>query len=488
MKPIHLLYLPLCFLFISCFGEDRRDEYADRIGQNEWIEETMRKNYYWYEDIPESSALNYYIADPATFFNSLLSTQDGKSGHKYSYLEDFRPKPPVEQTRSISNPKDSYGFDFQIATIKNKTNYYAVVIYVVPNSPASQAGLQRGDWILQVDDKDILKDNYSNLLSGTGAKFKMGIYDVESQTVMPTGENIQISASRAIEDNPVHYDNVYDTSKGKVGYLVYNHFTSAKDESNKNDHTYDDELRQLSLKFKSSNIKEFILDLRYNPGGLLPTANLLSTILAPESAIGKELCTIKYNDIHDPLKETINMNANLLTGGANLNLSRLYVLTSASTASASELVAYCLAPYMEVITIGEKTEGKNVGSLPYEDKRYPDIILRPIVCQLFNSEDKSEYGQGITPTHLLSMSTPENMKSFLPFGDKNELLLAKALSLIEGGGEEEGGEEEGGEEEGGEEGQQRALKTGNGISSFIYSSIDRKAMPGVILGSPQTIQ
>mgnify|MGYP000346812433 FL=1 len=87
-----------------------------------------------------------------------------------------------------------------------------------------------------------------------------------------------------------------------------------------------------------------------------------------------------------------------------MNLSKLYVLTSKFTASASEAVINCLRPYIgteNVVVIGETTVGKNVAMEPYQDERY-NFILWPVVAYVLNSAGQANYVNGITPDFTLS--------------------------------------------------------------------------------------
>ena len=77
--------------------------------------------------------------------------------------------------------------------------------------------------------------------------------------------------------------------------MVYNHFTSGPDGDK--DETYNNELRQQFGAFKAEGVEEFVLDLRYNGGGLVTSAQILAELLAPESALGNTFCYLQYNDI-----------------------------------------------------------------------------------------------------------------------------------------------------------------------------------------------
>jgi C-terminal processing protease CtpA/Prc len=245
--------------------------------------------------------------------------------------------------------------------------------------------------------------------------------------------------------------------------LVYNHFTAGKTNE---DQTYDDHLRNVSREFKNEGVNEFILDLRYNNGGLLSSAELLCAILAPESALGKILGYMEYNDKYSPRIYNITLNADILRKGANLNLSTLYVLTSQASASASELIINCLSPYMKVVLIGTQTEGKNVGSTSYTNDEF-NWELHPIVCKIYNSENKSDYVNGFTPHYEIDESSATSIYRFLEFGNPDELLLNKALQLISGRIDDVG-----------------KILTSRSLTEElmpVYCSLDRKATNGVII-------
>jgi C-terminal processing protease CtpA/Prc len=455
--------LLFCLFFIACHGEDRQKEYEQYTGVQKWMEGIMRKNYYWYQDMPNVNKLNFF-AEPKIFFQSLLSENDGKrrngSHYYYSVLDNLE----ETNTRSIQQTDYSYGLEFRVYRIIDLTqSFYAVLIlYVVPDSPADKTGLKRGQWILKINDTLVSEKNYTILYGGEAAMFEVS-ERYEGGSFLPVKKYL-IEAACKIDDNPVHYHNVYlpnDHSK-RTGYLVYNHFTAGKTDE---DQTYDDKLRNVSREFKNKGVNVFILDLRYNNGGLISSAELLCAILAPESALGKILGYVEYNDKHNPRIYNIMLDASILKGGANLNLSTLYVLTSESSASASELIINCLSPYMKVVLIGTQTEGKNVGSISYKNDEF-NWELHPIVCKIYNSENKSDYVNGFTPHYKIDESSDTSINSILEFGDTNELLLSKALQLINGADGV---------------GEIPASRSLTRESIPVYCSLDKKATNGVII-------
>ncbi|MFY8079029.1 MAG: peptidase S41, partial [Flavobacteriales bacterium] len=104
--------------------------------------------------------------------------------------------------------------------------------------------------------------------------------------------------------------------------------------------------------------------------------------------------------------------------------------TSTRTASASELIINGLKPYMDVFLIGDKTTGKNVGSVAFEDKENPKnkYGILPFISRSFNSLDQSDYTTGFAP----NIEVKESSERLKPLGDVKELLLRKAQPVLKG--------------------------------------------------------
>ena len=137
---------------------------------------------------------------------------------------------------------------------------------------------------------------------------------------------------------------------------------------------------------------------------------------------------MQYNDITTPQDTTYNFIST--TSAQNLNLNKLYVITSTFTASASEAVINCLRPYMgddNVVVIGETTVGKPVAMSGYTNDEI-DFILWPVVAYVLNADGKADYVNGITPDYKLNERGL--ISPLLPLGDENELMLKNTLSLI----------------------------------------------------------
>ena len=120
----------------------------------------------------------------------------------------------------------------------------------------------------------------------------------------------------------------------------------------------------------------------------------------------------------------------------SLNLNRVFIITTSESASASELLINGLSPYINVIQIGEKTVGKNVGSITVydyiddEQTKNPDhtYAMQPIVLKIANNDGFADYTNGLLPDYFIE----EDIQNMGILGTKNEPLLSEVLEIING--------------------------------------------------------
>lgn len=422
--------------FISC-GVDRWPEYAHQTALDSWMYDIMQQNYLWYEALPSYNDVNLF-QQPAAFLSKVKISQDS-----YSFVDSV-----------MESPLPTYGFDYSLVrSVVNDTAYNALITYVIPGSPAANAGLERGNWIMKVDTSYISRKYETQLLQGTKAvKLTLGEWKeieidgeegeegepVTAYMVVPIeGEPIEMSAARVVEDNPVHkYDILPAKVNGtdiKVGYLMYNSFTAGtKTEPEK----YNNELRRISQEFLAADVKHVILDLRYNAGGTLDCVQLLGSILTSASRLDQPMAFLEYNNKNSEKDTTIHFDRELLKTGVNLNQTSLFAITSGTTAGAPEMLIHSL--YIKdtypIISIGSATKGQNVATEQFINEEFLWSI-NPVVCTVYNS-DHDTYGS-YTPHSDLRISETSidgttNYSEFLPFGNPNERLLKVALGVIEG--------------------------------------------------------
>jgi len=412
----------------------------------------------WYNWQPDASNLantkddnlsEYYTflneySDPADLFYDLCYKHKNIVGNENAidrfswFIEDY-----VIQNEQFQGVSTSFGFRLS-GVYLNDNDAILYVRYVAPNSPASIAGIQRGDIIQGINGGDLNQDNYNSQVGNFSNETITLTFASESGGVLTSIGDKAITAARISED-PVFLKKVFNDINGKkVGYLVYNSFRSS----------YNDELNTAFSFFKAEGINELVLDLRLNGGGSVLTSAYLASMIYANAGTDK-FAELKYNGKHTNQSGSAYFD-NMLniydTDGVNtgdepinrLNtLDKLYVLTSGSTASASEMIINGLKPFITVKVVGSTTYGKNVGSITLYDTASSDYTskppegstahknaMQPIVFQIYNKLGESDYIHGFGPD--IDVVEGHFWNAILPFGDENEVVLKAALDDIRG--------------------------------------------------------
>ena len=172
---------------------------------------------------------------------------------------------------------------------------------------------------------------------------------------------------------------------------------------------------------KHENVKDLILDLRYNGGGILDVASDLASYIAGNAHFNTPFVSISYNDKKTAYDTTFNFNSILYP----LNLTRLVVITTRSSASASEEVINGIKPYVTVTTIGDTTNGKPTGEDTWQYAN--TYIFAPITFEVVNSLSQGGFYAGFAPAKYVTDDITHD------FSDRNEPCLKEAIYFLENG-------------------------------------------------------
>ena len=430
MKSLQYTLFALFLMLLTSCGEDRTGEFYALIEDRMWIEEVMRENYLWAEDMPVIEKEDDYFQEPATFFKNMLSknAMNGK-GDKYSYMEETKVENKEETRASTLERTSTYGMEFVLTSDPTGTtaHTFARVLYVLNDSPAQKAGIERGDWISAINEERITSDNYPQLMQGGALSLtRSQIINTENGLGWQVRDVLNMGASVAMEINPFLVNTILEVEGKKIAYLVYNEFaTGPKNEGTES--VYNEQMKQIFAQFKAQSPDAFILDLRYNNGGFLQCTQALGSLLAPSTAMGKDFVNLTFNAKANP--PIIRYPFDTEYANANLNLNKIYILTGSQTASASEAVINGLIPYMgaeNVILIGTKTEGKNVAMSSFKNETH-GLTLWPVIAYVSNANNEGEYSEGFEPTYRLNENT---ITQWYPLGNPEEYLLKNTISLI----------------------------------------------------------
>ncbi len=379
---------------------------------NSFIYDVTNTYYLWEDYIPSGIDINSYT-NPEDLFNAMY----------YPTLDHWSFVSDDYQTvlNSFDGIKKSTGYKIQLFKFAETEDVYGIIEYVYEGGPAAIAGVQRGDVIISVNGEMLNTSNYAELL--TLDNMELGLGEISGDQIIDLHSNVSITLAE-MNINPVLQYKVIEEGGKKIGYLLYDQFIE----------NYFDELESVFTYFKGQGIDEVVLDLRYNPGGYVSTCAGLASMLVPASALDDVFLFQQWNaELTQYLTGTYGANSeyfvlNFPEPSVNLDLSRIIVLTSERTASASEALINGLDPYMQVITIGGQTSGKYTGaSLFYDELSFVNYwCVYLVINKIANANGLTDFVEGFVPDYSIEddYSTP--------VGDLNEPLLAKAIEVITG--------------------------------------------------------
>jgi C-terminal processing protease CtpA/Prc len=390
------------------------------IKVNQFIKDVMEDVYLWYKMIPTIDIK--YEFDSKAYFDKLKYTED-----KWSFVTDDI----KALENSFEGKETSFGYSLSFAYAdQQKVKIVALVEFVYPKTPAALAGFKRGDIIYKMDGADITVNNYMKLLTSAYLGCEFGQYSANGITNPKT---VSMTALE-LNLNPVQFSNIIEHGGKKIGYLFYAQFIQ----------NYNTSLDSVFSYFKANQVTDVVLDLRYNPGGTTTAAQHLCSSLAPLNVVNetKTLVRFQWNDQYQAYWQSKNDKSQLEIGFINsvpqkMNLSKLWIITGTGTASASELTITGLKPYMNVVTVGEKTYGKYTASITlkpedfYEKSYYSNIDnwgVQPIILKYANSQGVTDFKDGFVP----DFAVEDDLLSPYQLGDIREGMLKKAIENITG--------------------------------------------------------
>lgn len=423
----------------SCF-EDIDDVFAsDNVIKN-FIYRGMNAFYLYKPDVPvladgtfasieELEEFHEPFLTPEDFFESLVF--DRTSTDKFSVIVDDY----IELEQLFAGTTLNNGMEFGlVGETGSSTNVYGYVRYVLPNSDAASQGVMRGMIFNQVENIPLTRDNFRTLLSLDS--YTIGLANLNAGVATYNGTDITLTKS-SITENPVFITNVIDQGTQRVGYLMYNSFTA----------NFDEELNNAFGDLQAQGITHLVLDLRYNGGGSVTSSIILGSLISGQSTsdvFSTELWNPElqaFFEANNPDRLT-NFFRSTTTNGTALNtlgLSKVHVITTNSSASASELVMVALEPYIDVVHVGDDTAGKFQASTTLYDSenfgrtganpahRY---ALQPLIFKSVNSVGFTDFVDGLQPDIMLR----EDFENLGVLGDPSEPLLAACLADIQANG------------------------------------------------------
>jgi len=336
------------------------------LGQVSFVRDALQEWYFWYDQLPNP--------DPARFSSP------------EAYLEAVRYRPLDTSFSYIASKAESDAFfsESQFIGIGIGTKQTSAtelrVAQIFPGSPAKDAGLERGDFLLSINGKavsDLLRTGEIDTIFGPS---QIGVVVALSWRSLRSGDTRVASlVKRAVTIPTVSVTRVFDVPRGpRVGYVFLRNFVSPS-------------LAALSAAFrelKEAGADELVLDLRYNGGGLLSVAQHLGGLIGGEATRGEVFVELFHNDKNQSRNSALRFE---LPADA-IGFSRLVAITTRGSASASEGVINGLKPFVAVTLVGETTFGKPVGQYGFD---FCESTLFPVAFETRNARGEGSFYGGI---------------------------------------------------------------------------------------------
>lgn len=418
-----------------------------------------KQAYYWYDGLPtygnfkprtytgsndleaiekEVNAISQFKLNPATGKPYEYDASSPGSA-KYSFVDGG------QTSEQLGGAQSSFGF----APFYNYKDMSDLrVKYVYSGSAAALAGVKRGQRILSINGRTNLTYD-----GGANVQFVVNAYAYSNAItmVLQRGDLTTFTVnltSAPFTTNPVITYKIFNTDNSrKVGYFVFNSFTSPANATAKLDEAFS--------YFTNNNITDLVVDLRYNGGGYVSTAEYLSNLIVPTSKNNSLMYNTYFNDVltngkgyilanqvrRDPVTNqvynysqfdySVAGNAVVFSKKGSLNnLNNVFFIVGSGTASASELLINNLKPAVNVKLIGTTTYGKPVGFFDIKINKYEMYIPE---FETKNSLGQGEYYTGMQPGTANYPGKEDNDDVTHDFGDPEEALLKYALNYVKTG-------------------------------------------------------
>ncbi len=375
--------------------------------QKSWLRDYMGEWYLWYRQAPAADPAAH--ADLGSYFEALLK-KDASAGFppdRWSYLES------TESFNQFFGEGRSLGYGVFVAglEVQGLPNEPLYVRYVESASDAALRGVRRGDRVLSINGRSAFDVIASDDFAALSPAREGDVLALE--LAGPTGPRTVTLVASAYPLTPLGTSSIVTTPGGrKVGYLLVKDMI--------------DQVRSpadgVFAQFKSQGVRDVVLDLRYNGGGLVSVAADLGSYVSGSRTSGLAFASLLYNDQRASID---NQTFAFKDFGSSLGLDRVYVLTGPRTCSASELVINGLRPFVDVVVVGGTSCGKPVGFLPKANGC--GTTFNAVNFESVNSNNVGRFFDGFEPVCPVA----EDFTRVL--GSQDEPLLRTALSHADQG-------------------------------------------------------
>ena len=406
---LSIVALAACDGDSSISGPDPSAEVGEcsNDGQKQFVLDNLYAWYLWNDLLPTDLSIDDY-ASPEQLVAEVTTTYGPQSADG-NPIDLFSSVGSLQADTQFFGEGRFEGFGFSWRFVDPASTEFRIT-RVFSGSPAAVGGLDRGQRLLSLNGRTIEEIEAAEGVSAVFASNDTLTFEMERVDTTVFSASI---TKDVVTIDPVPQWRLIDQGAGvpPVGYVELSTFVS----------TADAELGTAFSAFRDANVTDVILDLRYNGGGLVSTAELLGDFLGGDVA---ENLVFSLTEFNADRASVYNRSTFFSRLANSINLDQLVVIASRGTASASELVTNGLIPHATVTIVGDNTFGKPVGQIGLE---FCEKILRPTSFRLANADGDGDYFDG------LPVDCPAADELSVPVGDDLDPNVIAAMSVLNTG-------------------------------------------------------
>ncbi len=368
--------LAVCVLVLSAGWAGCRNDTCSTEMHNASLFQLM-EYYYFFNGEPDQVA-KYQGVDPASFAGpeavlDYLRYQPDLYDRGFTYITT----PQVEEQFRNAGLLVAFGIG-----LLSPAEGELFVSYVEPLSPAWRAGLARGDQLIEIDGVTVAALEASG---ATRSALGPSVEGYQVTFLVEKGDSsgqqeITLAKETIVSDVVPDVWDVFDVDGEDVGYLLFHSFIPPAIS----------ELRAAFQSFADAGVTKVVIDLRYNGGGHLAIAESIINVLGGDGNVGEVQYTARFSSSEPAQSEDVEFAAD----EDAFPVDTIVFITTARSASASELLINALEPHRTVLVVGDTSGGKPVGQGAI-DYCFGEYRLRVVAFDLVNSEGEGEYYAGI---------------------------------------------------------------------------------------------
>ncbi len=405
------LFVFLCFatLVAGCGGGDSTSPFGpvacSNDDQKQFVLDSLYTWYLWNDLLPANINIADYASPEELVFEVTTTFGPQKPGGGPVDLFSSVGSLQADQQFFGEGKFEGFGFSWRFEGSDMR------VTRVFSGSPAEGGGLERGQTVLSLNGRTVADISNNEGVSAyfdanDTVTFELQRVDTSVFTTPPVTKTIV-----TIDPIPDASIRIIDMGPGvpPLGYMEFYTFIS----------TANAEFDQVFADFIAAGVKDVVIDLRFNRGGLVSTTELLGDYLGGFANDGLVFSNIEFNAERAAANNSSSFFSRL---GNSIDLTRLIVVASREhTASASELITNAMDPYADVWIVGDNTFGKPVGQIGLE---FCEKILRPTSFRTTNANGEGDYFDG------LPVDCPAADVLDIPVGADNDpnIVAAKSIS------------------------------------------------------------